>query len=67
MPAFWPATRAARRLQPGYSQATADARRRALLPFVWDSLGGRGQFFGNRTRGSYQNASNRRYLSYPGL
>ena len=53
-------------LQARYGQPTPEARRRALLPFLWDSLGRRGQLLGNRAFGNYQDVQNRRRLSYPG-
>ncbi len=51
--------------------ATAAARRRALLPFLWDSVAGRepsrrGQLLGNRALGSRLDVRNRSRLSYPG-
>lgn len=54
--------------QPGprYNQRTIVARRQALLPFLWDTLGHRGQLYGNRQLGNCQDVTNRRRLSYPG-
>jgi len=59
-----------RRLRAGLP-ATAAARRRALLPFLWDSVAGSarragGQLFGNRALGSRLDVRNRSRLSYPG-
>ena len=44
----------------------APVRRRALLPFLWDSAGRRGQLWGNRHLGNRQDVTNRARLSYPG-
>lgn len=57
---------ARRALRARYDRPTAEARRRALFPFLWDSLGRRGQLFGNRALGNCQDVANRRRLSYPG-
>lgn len=53
-------------LRRRYGQATAPLRRRALFPFLWDSIGRRGQLLGNRKLGNYQDVANGRRLSYPG-
>ncbi|WP_310397266.1 alkaline phosphatase family protein [Hymenobacter sp.] len=49
-----------------YDRPTAEARRQALFPFLWDSIGRRGQLFGNRALGNCQDLTNRCRLSYPG-
>ena len=53
-------------LRRRYGQPTAAARRRALLPFLWDSLGRRGQLLGNRKFKNCHDLTNQRRLSYPG-
>lgn len=53
-------------LRRRYDRPTAEARRQALFPFLWDSIGRYGQVFGNRTLGNYQDVTNRHRLSYPG-
>jgi hypothetical protein len=40
--------------------------RRALLPFVWDTLAKQGQIFGNLDKGSAVRVSNPHRVSYPG-
>jgi len=41
-------------------------RRRALLPFLWDTVAAQGQIFGNQTRGSIARVTNGFAFSYPG-
>ena len=53
-------------LRQRYGQATVEMRRQALFPFLWDSIGRRGQLFGNRKLGNLQDVANGRRLSYPG-
>ena len=53
-------------LRSRFGQPTAAARRRALLPFLWDSLGRRGQLLGNRNYHNQHDLTNQRRLSYPG-
>jgi hypothetical protein len=43
-----------------------DARRRLLMPFLWDSIGKHGQIFGNQTKGSVARVTNTMHFSYPG-
>lgn len=42
------------------------ANRRALLPFLWDSIARNGQLFGNRDLGSSAQVTNGLKFSYPG-
>jgi hypothetical protein len=42
------------------------AARRALLPFLWDSVGRNGQIFGNVSAGSVATVTNGLKFSYPG-
>lgn len=43
-----------------------EERRRALLPFVWDSVAAKGVIYGNRLRGSEARITNTMKFSYPG-
>ncbi|MEW6159792.1 MAG: AP protein [Verrucomicrobiota bacterium] len=45
---------------------TAQARREALLPFLWSVVGKQGQIWGNRDQGSDVRVTNGRNFSYPG-
>src|SRR4051812_26215033 len=45
---------------------SAEARRMALLPFVWDTVATQGQVFGDRTRGAGTRSTNGLKFSYPG-
>lgn len=49
-----------------YGQATADARRKALMPFLWSVVTSQGQIFGNRDLGSDSHVINGLDFSYPG-
>jgi hypothetical protein len=54
------------RLRRDYWRTTGEARRRALMPFLWDSLIPRGMVFGNQHRGSRAVITNRHGFSAPG-
>jgi hypothetical protein len=43
-----------------------DERRKALLPFFWNTLATKGQLYGNRALGCKVNVSNNQWFSYPG-
>jgi hypothetical protein len=45
---------------------TPEARREALLPFVWGVIARRGQLYGNADKGSPARATNGKNFSYPG-
>lgn len=45
---------------------TADARRAALMPFVWRTVARDGQIFGDATAGSTSRLTNGLFFSYPG-
>src|SRR5262245_4202537 len=49
-----------------YWRATPEARREALLPFVWSEIAQHGQLYGNRTKGSAVQVTNGKRFSYPG-
>ncbi|MBL8175566.1 MAG: hypothetical protein JNK48_12910 [Bryobacterales bacterium] len=53
-------------LRSAYWRETAEARREALLPFVWGTMAKHGQIYGNRGRGSNAVVTNGRNFSYPG-
>jgi hypothetical protein len=53
-------------LKKAYSRATPEARREALLPFVWSVMAKQGQLFGNREKGSDAYVTNGKFFSYPG-
>jgi Type I phosphodiesterase / nucleotide pyrophosphatase len=41
-------------------------RRKALLPFFWNTIASKGQLYGNRTLGSKVDVTNNQLFSYPG-
>ena len=45
---------------------TPEARRAALMPFVWGTMAARGQLWGNRAKGSSVRVANGHNFSYPG-
>lgn len=45
---------------------TPDARRAALLPFLWETIAANGQLFGNQDKGSIARVLNTQRFSYPG-
>jgi hypothetical protein len=45
---------------------TPDERRRALMPFLWNTIARQGALFGNRLRGSTVQVTNGMKVSYPG-
>jgi hypothetical protein len=45
---------------------SAGARRRRLMPFVWDTIARQGQLYGNRSLGSAASVLNAERISYPG-
>lgn len=53
-------------LRKAYWRDTPDARRSALMPFVWSVMSKRGQIYGNRNRGSDAYVTNGLNFSYPG-
>ena len=53
-------------LREQFWRPTAEQRRRALLPFLWDGIVPAGQLFGNSRRGSQVRVTNGRNFSYPG-
>ena len=53
-------------LRQSYWRDTPEARREALLPFVWTVMAKQGQIFGNREKSSDAYVSNDIFFSYPG-
>lgn len=53
-------------LKKRFWRDTPEARREALLPFLWSTLGRHGQLWGNRDRGSFAAVTNGKNFSYPG-
>ena len=53
-------------LRREFWRPTAAERRAALLPFMWGTVGRRGQLFGNFNAGSRVLVTNRMNVSYPG-
>jgi hypothetical protein len=53
-------------LKDRYWRATAEGRRRALLPFFWDALAKEGQVFGDLSRKAPARLTNGLKFSYPG-
>lgn len=49
-----------------YWRDELDARRQALMPFLWSHVAREGQLFGNAARGSPMQVTNERRISYPG-
>jgi Type I phosphodiesterase / nucleotide pyrophosphatase len=60
------ATRASPVTLAAYLRPGAQAARRALVPFLWDTVATRGQLFGNTDVGSAVGVSNAARISYPG-
>ena len=53
-------------LKKRFWRDTPEARREALLPFLWSTVQKEGQLWGNRDRGSNVVVSNGKNFSYPG-
>jgi hypothetical protein len=53
-------------LRREFWRADASERRRALLPFIWNTVAVRGQIFGNQALGSVARVTNGLAFSYPG-
>jgi hypothetical protein len=54
------------RLKSEFWRETPEARRAALMPFVWSTLVPQGQLFGNKDKGSVVRVTNGKNFSYPG-
>jgi hypothetical protein len=53
-------------LKAAFWRETAQARREALMPFLWSVVAGRGQLVGNASKGSVARVTNGFKFSYPG-
>jgi hypothetical protein len=53
-------------LRRAFWRETPEARREALLPFLWTTVARQGQIFGNRDKKSLADVTNGRNFSYPG-
>lgn len=49
-----------------YWAATAEERRKKLMPFIWSTVAAKGQLYGNRTYNNNVNNANPYWFSYPG-
>ena len=54
------------KLKEKYWRDDVNERRKALLPFFWNTIATQGQLFGNRDLGSKVNVTNQMWFSYPG-
>lgn len=55
------------RLRRAFWRETPEARRAALLPFVWSVIAKEGQLFGNQHQGSVARLTNGKKFTYPGF
>lgn len=53
-------------LRRDFMRESAEARRRTLMPFLWDSIATKGQVIGDSATGSRATVTNGRKFSYPG-
>ena len=53
-------------LRREYWRDDINVRRSALFPFLWSVVAGKGQIFGNQTKGSVARVTNGKAFSYPG-
>jgi hypothetical protein len=53
-------------LKETFWKDTPEARREALMPFIWSEVAQMGQLYGNRNLGSLMNLTNTMWFSYPG-
>jgi hypothetical protein len=53
-------------LKEKYWRSDLDERRKALLPFFWNTIVKQGQLYGNRTFNNFANVTNNQLFSYPG-
>ena len=54
-------------LKKDYWRDTPEARREALMPFLWTVVAKQGQIYGNQAKGSVAQVTNGMNFSYPGL
>jgi len=55
------------RLNAAYLRPTPEERRRALLPFFWETIAKEGQLYGNANKGSVAKLTNGKKFTYPGF
>jgi hypothetical protein len=53
-------------LKKDYWRDTPEARREALMPFLWSVVAKQGQIYGNKVKGSEARVTNEMHFSYPG-
>jgi arylsulfatase A-like enzyme len=53
-------------LKAAFWRDTPEARREALMPFLWNVVAKKGQIYGNRDKGSMAQVTNGMHFSYPG-
>jgi hypothetical protein len=53
-------------LKKQFWRDSIEERRKALMPFLWTEIAGKGQIFGNRDKGSNMSVTNGFNFSYPG-
>ena len=53
-------------MKADFWRATADERRRALMPFTWSHIAKNGVMIGNRDKGCRMSVTNNMWFSYPG-
>lgn len=53
-------------LKKAFWRDTPEARREALMPFLWNVVARQGQIFGNQAKGSKAQVTNGMHFSYPG-
>lgn len=54
------------RLMGDFWKDTRDARREALMPFLWGAIAKQGRLWGNQDKGSLASITNTQKFSYPG-
>lgn len=54
------------KLKDKYWHADVNARREALMPFIWQTVAKQGAIVGNRDKQSFMNVTNKMWFSYPG-
>ncbi|MBA4058024.1 MAG: phosphoglyceromutase, partial [Marivirga sp.] len=54
------------KLKEKFWRDDVNERRKLLLPFFWNTIGTKGQLYGNRATGSKVNVTNNQWFSYPG-
>jgi hypothetical protein len=55
------------RLRAAFLRDTPEARRQALLPFLWNTIAQKGQIFGNANKGCEDTVTNGKKFTYPGF